>query len=101
MNIDYAALLNQSFKGDSANIIKLSTLQFGNSANAENGSNLIQIVDSVGESRIIRIIKNCTKAQKNAIYYNLMDGLDYTSNQKYKNHVVQTLFPNLYIELKS
>jgi hypothetical protein len=62
--IDYGLLLTQSYRGDSLSIIKISTLKFGNSANFENGSNLLEIFDSVGEGWVAEMIKNCSIKEK-------------------------------------
>lgn len=97
--IMYDLALRKALMGDSVEIIRLSTLELTGGLIAENGSQLISIVDRIGEQRFCRIVHNLSPGEKKTIGTNISAGVDFTLTRKYQYKDLKVIFPVVSDEL--
>ncbi|WP_133162598.1 hypothetical protein [Flavipsychrobacter stenotrophus] len=97
--IDYDRSLTNAWKGDSISILLISTLMLDGGLISENGSQIISIVDKIGEQKFCRVVHNCSPNDKQKIMINISSGFDYTPIKKYEFQDLSKVFPLVFAEL--
>lgn len=93
---DYCNLFNSAKEGNEQHIKKFFLLPFYDGLAYEHGAVLLELIDVLGEKKIIESLKSINEKEKKLIQGYLMVGLDFTQNPKFKGKKLNVNYPSVH-----
>lgn len=94
-NFSYRSLVEESLQGSEHSFIELTKIRFGEDKAFFHGEVLLQLVEHMGEEKVLNYIENMDEQERCLLRIDLSAGLLVTKLAKFTNQRLEVLFPKL------